>query len=95
MSRDQFHWFMSAQSHAVLRLQGVCKGYKDRRLCNALVYCHETGTILFIATMYFVYINSMLEAGMYQGVSAKTENDPKCVVLGWRCIPSSHRWLLV
>ena len=37
---------------------------------------------------------NMLEAGMYQGVSAKaaehrkhTENDPKCVELGWRCIP--------
>eukprot|EP00731_Ephydatia_muelleri_P024478 Em0016g749a len=36
----------------------------------------------------------MLEAGMYQGVSAKsaehrkhTENDPKCVELGWRYIP--------
>ena len=59
---------------------------------------------------------NMLEAGMYQGVSAKaaehrkhTENDPKCVELGWRCIPlavesyeawgaealrPSHRWLL-
>ena len=37
---------------------------------------------------------NMLEAGMYQGVSAKsaehrkhTENDPKCVALAWRCIP--------
>ena len=37
---------------------------------------------------------NMLEAGMYQGASAKaaehrkhTENDPKCVELGWRCIP--------
>ena len=36
---------------------------------------------------------NMLEASMYQGVSAKaaehrkhTENDPKCVQLGWRCI---------
>ena len=56
---------------------------------------------------------NMLEAGMYQGVSTKapehrkhTENDPKCVELGWRCIPlamgpvdqkhwgPSHRWLL-
>ena len=37
---------------------------------------------------------NMLEAGMFQGVSAKsaehrkhTENDPKFVELGWRCIP--------
>ena len=36
----------------------------------------------------------MLEAGIYQGISTKapehrkhTENDPKCVALGWRCIP--------
>ena len=37
---------------------------------------------------------NLLEAGMYQGVSAKaaehrkrTENDPKSVELGWQCIP--------
>ena len=46
---------------------------------------------------------NMLEAGMYHGVSAKaaehrkhTENDPKCVELGWQCIPltveSSGAW---
>ena len=36
---------------------------------------------------------NMLEAGMYRCVSAKapehrkhTENDPKCIELGWRCI---------
>ncbi|KAL5481549.1 hypothetical protein EMCRGX_G021737 [Ephydatia muelleri] len=39
------------------------------------------------------WVNNMLEAGMYQGVSAKaaehrkhTENDPKCVELGWQCM---------
>ena len=46
---------------------------------------------------------NMLESGMYHGVSAKaaehrkhTENDPKCVELGWQCIPltveSSGAW---
>ena len=38
--------------------------------------------------------HTMLEAGMYHGVSAKAaehrkhnENDPKCAELGWRCVP--------
>ena len=38
--------------------------------------------------------DTMLEAGMYQGVSGKAaehrkhnENDPKCAELGWRCVP--------
>ena len=33
--------------------------------------------------------HNMLEAGMYQGVSAKAaeHNDPKCAELGWRCAP--------
>ena len=38
--------------------------------------------------------HTMLEVGMYQGVSAKAaehrkhnENNPKCAELGWRCVP--------
>ena len=38
--------------------------------------------------------HTMLEASMYQGVSAKAaehrkhnKNDPKCAELGWRCVP--------
>ena len=65
------------------------------RLADILVTNWDCGTSAAFDITVTSPLN-MLEAGMYQGVSAKsvehrkhTENDPKCVELGWRCIPSA------
>ena len=67
------------------------------RPADILVTNWDCGTSAAFDITVASQLNSinMLEAGMYQGVSAKaaehhrkhTENDPKCVELGWRCIP--------
>ena len=65
------------------------------RLADILVTNWDCGTSAAFDITVTSPLN-MLEVGMYQGVSAKsvehrkhTENDPKCVELAWRCIPSA------
>eukprot|EP00731_Ephydatia_muelleri_P008988 Em0004g1326a len=58
--------------------------------------CHPIGIVglqLPLTLLLHPHLIQLLEAGMYQGVSAKpaehrkhTENDLKCVELGWQCI---------
>ena len=80
-------------------LEVACGWRKDNartRPADILVTNWDCGTSAAFDITVTSPLNSpnMLEAGMYQGVSAKsaehrkhTENDPKCVELGWRCIP--------
>eukprot|EP00731_Ephydatia_muelleri_P005623 Em0002g1799a len=80
-------------------LEVGCGWGKDNartRPADILVTNWDCGPLLPLILLLQSPLNSpnMLEAGMYQGVSAKsaehrkhTENDPKCAELGWRCIP--------
>ena len=77
---------------------GCAWGHDNSRtwLADILVTNWDCGTSAAFDITVASPLNShtMLEAGMYQGVSAKlaehrkhNENDPKCAELGWRCVP--------
>ena len=66
------------------------------RPADILITNWDCGTSAAFDITVVSLLNSinMLEAGMYQGVSAKaaeqrkhSENDRKCAELGWLCVP--------